>query len=144
MSIWSRLVLALASLSGVAIVAAIIAAVGNSQGRPPELPLWYALFHTFFFVALFGWPLALALMFVLGTPLLELLRKKIRPHNVGGVFAGISSLVGGFLVAAVWAGFWSDSDPSLLFVVIGMVAGAVAGLVFVRIAAPDLSRGATG
>lgn len=144
MSTGNRLVLAsaLGSLSGVAVVAASIAVFGLSQGRPPGVPLSYTLFHIFFFVALFGWPLALALMFVLGPPLLGLLRRKIGPHLVGRVFTGLSATVGGILVAAVWIGFWSGSDRPLVWVFVGMIAGGVAGLVFLRIATHHFSRGA--
>lgn len=145
MSTGNRLVLAsaLGSLSGVAVVAVSIALFGLSQGRPAGVPLSYTLFHVFFFVALFGWPLAFGLMFALGPPLRRLLEGRIGPHLVGRVFTGLSATVGGILVAAVWAGFWGGSDQVLVWVLVGMIAGGTAGLVFLRIAAHEFPRGAT-
>ena len=128
---------AVSSFVGVLIVTVSILVLGLLQGAVPEAPLLYAFAHVLFFVALFGWPVALGLMLVLGRPLLELLRNRVRLERPGALFMLASAIVGALLVLVVWSGFWGVSDQPLTWITVGLIAGGAAGAVFLRLAKDD-------
>lgn len=134
MSFSNRLPLAEAAASfvGVLVVTASILTIGLSQGAAPRAPMLYTFVHVLFFVALFGWPASLALMLLLGRPMLDLLKRLMRPRLAALTFVLAAATVGAVLVLGIWNGIWGDSDQPMNFLVVGLLAGGAAAGVFLR------------
>lgn len=108
---------------GVALYATAGAGIGT-RGLSAD-----GLGHLFFFLFLFGWPIALVLASLIGDQGVRALQRSGRRFTLplAIVSAGVSGAV---TFPIVWAVFWGDSEGIIQLFLIGAMAGTVGGACF--------------